>query len=861
MIVEGTIEGLVEDRGFGFISAPGLSKNIFFHFSCLHGVRFEDLQKDSRVHVEYEDGPRGLAATSVRIKDGADKDINDEPKDGDDRFYNPYNFVRFLEPLEPESGPSKVSGDQLQSQSNPFGALAAIRDKVRPSESKQDTSIAKTLLGRCAPPPHDRYVGLTGRIICRLKAVTPLFVSDSEDIKIDGKHKSYRFFQIDQKPAIPASSLRGMVRSVFEAATSSCMIHLDAAKGLTRHATDNEAREMVPARVVKDPDSESGLALELLPGNTPYLPGQEPGRGQYAYAAWVPCYLSETLRSSKNTPGPTDYGRRNNLNLDLGRFLENKCWAVLRPYEHPRQHFKFYSVIALALDENDEGLKSREPGDILGCGYLHITNQNIENKHDERFFFRSEQLGEAGPKDRVELSRANVACYEALITEYQERHQSELSQRQRPGDGIPPRDPNVPDRFDSNPQKHKPALSWHIIDKEMKQLHLGTLVYAVIDNHRKVEFMAPVARPRVFYRDRIGQRLPYVFKDALRSSLPGNLDPCRDSEHLCPTCRTFGWVMPGSDLPKQADQQPACADHLLMTANPSERTNKLPAFAGRLRFTNGKASGEPRRLPPVALAILSSPKPTAKRFYIANGDNQQYAKAGQREHWSESNAWNAYDDPTNFLRGRKFFRHHRTVTQQEYRRAGGRADDQNRTVKDALEPGATFEFQIDFENLAPLELGALLWSLELDGKGHHRLGFGKPLGFGSVRLQVRALELLAPSDRYASIKPRAGWSDAMKHKTSWVEQFRRELAATYPQGKEGFDAMPNIADLLTLLCEPAMDLPIHYPRTKKKPDPEGKNFEWFMANKKGPGLVLRWPASDKGLPLLERKTGGPHGHR
>ena len=71
MIVEGTIEGLVEDRGFGFISAPGLSKNIFFHFSCLHGVRFEDLQKDSRVHVEYEDGPRGLAATSVRIMDGA----------------------------------------------------------------------------------------------------------------------------------------------------------------------------------------------------------------------------------------------------------------------------------------------------------------------------------------------------------------------------------------------------------------------------------------------------------------------------------------------------------------------------------------------------------------------------------------------------------------------------------------------------------------------------------------------------------------------------------------------------------------------------------------------------------------------
>lgn len=76
------------------------------------------------------------------------------------RFLNPYNFVRTLEVRNPRAAP---------------------------------------LLGRCAPP-HDRYVGLTGRVICRLTATTPIFVSDSEDVAketFNGKeHCSHRFSAI-----------------------------------------------------------------------------------------------------------------------------------------------------------------------------------------------------------------------------------------------------------------------------------------------------------------------------------------------------------------------------------------------------------------------------------------------------------------------------------------------------------------------------------------------------------------------------------------------------------------------------------------------------------------------------------------
>ncbi|MEM2146239.1 MAG: RAMP superfamily CRISPR-associated protein, partial [Candidatus Jordarchaeaceae archaeon] len=109
------------------------------------------------------------------------------------RFLNPYNFVRYL------------------------------------LQGEEDGTSETKLLGRCAPPPHDRYLGLTGRIECELEAITPIFVSDSEFVDYDTRrdHKSYRFFRVKNEQgneyfAIPSTSLRGMLRSVFEAVTNSC---------------------------------------------------------------------------------------------------------------------------------------------------------------------------------------------------------------------------------------------------------------------------------------------------------------------------------------------------------------------------------------------------------------------------------------------------------------------------------------------------------------------------------------------------------------------------------------------------------------------------------------------------------------
>ena len=54
------------DKGFGFISAEGLAKDIFFHSKNLVGVAFDDLREGEAVTFETEDSPKGQNAVNVQ---------------------------------------------------------------------------------------------------------------------------------------------------------------------------------------------------------------------------------------------------------------------------------------------------------------------------------------------------------------------------------------------------------------------------------------------------------------------------------------------------------------------------------------------------------------------------------------------------------------------------------------------------------------------------------------------------------------------------------------------------------------------------------------------------------------------------
>ena len=625
-MAKGTIKRIIRDRGFGFIKPSGSGEDIFFHRSTVQGVKFEALREGDEVTYESEMGRKGARATGVRAV-GKASAPDEEPY----RFLNPYNFVSYL--------PS-------------------------PLIDMKEASPEQKLLWRCPPPPHDRYVGLKGRITCEVKAVTPLFVSDSHAVKKDQhKHKSYRFFEYEGRAALPATTLRGAMRSVFEAVTNSCFSVFDSRR-LSYRLPATRATELVPSRIERH---NGQWMLRLLSGFVSMTPGKRPSG---TYAATV--HLYDPIR-----------GRRIKIpKVDLhGMGHEDECYALVE------KKGIFTYVQAVAESQEDLPRPSQNSQKIVQ-GWLCINNQNVDNKRKERFFFR-DPMNTTGPR-LIPLPDPARKAYEDLIADYQLRHEDRVKERKESGQPL------------DKPTRSEEALSRYMYNRADRKVHEGTLVYAALSGSAqnpqvKGILMAPAAIPRVSYENTIGDLLPYAY-----------LHPCQDLETLCPACRAFGWVRK-------------------VEAEEELPVNKLVALAGRLRFSHGELLEDKGTLPPTTLAILSSPKPTTTRFYLR--PTRTRPVDGLRDE-------QAGYDGDNMIRGRKFYRHHGEADPQEYERATDHAfdgkDDQNRTIRGARKPGTRFEFTIDFHNMTEVELGALLWTLELQEgqrRGYHRIGLCQAIGF------------------------------------------------------------------------------------------------------------------------------------
>lgn len=60
----GKIKTLTE-KGFGFISREGETKDLFFHANDLSGIMFNELQVGDTVNFEVVEGDKGPSAKSV----------------------------------------------------------------------------------------------------------------------------------------------------------------------------------------------------------------------------------------------------------------------------------------------------------------------------------------------------------------------------------------------------------------------------------------------------------------------------------------------------------------------------------------------------------------------------------------------------------------------------------------------------------------------------------------------------------------------------------------------------------------------------------------------------------------------------
>ena len=68
--------------------------------------------------------------------------------------------------------------------------------------------------------------------------------------------------------------------------------------------------------------------------------------------------------------------------------------------------------------------------------------------------------------------------------------------------------------------------------------------------------------------------------------------------------------------------------------------------------------------------------------------------------------------------------------------------------------GAKTQFEVYVDQLSLVELGALFEILDLPYGHNHKLGMGKALGLGSVKISIASTDIFTSKDRYAHLEDR-----------------------------------------------------------------------------------------------------------
>lgn len=649
---------------------------------------------------------------------------------------------------------------------------------VRVPDAPKPTDAETTLLWRCPPPPHDRRTGLSGRIECDIEVLTPLFVSDSDGVTTDDNgHDTYPFFNVNGQRLIPGTSLRGPIRSVFEAVTNSTFgVFNDSDQPLFYRMPPEKALGLVPA--ILEQNANGKAHLRLLPGRLDVQP-----KSKNLYAAWLPAYPNRDklqLRDERKH-------RHVLAKRDLVRVPEDcrdgsECWGAIRKTTNRDKGFPHWQVDFIHKDERAvrDWIDREGSGHRAMLGYVYATGLNIDLKQYERFFFYDPNK----PAEYASLAAEVANRYNALMQDYHDREE-EIS--------------NSLSSQASGSRRLQPS----IFIKHQFKLFYGALVYVELTGSRgnyEAKALYPVNVSRVAYTTPVKDLLP---KHAL---------PATDYDALCLASRVFGWVHPRAD----------------------DNLQQRVAYAGRVQFSHALVNEDDMEPGPFTLQVLGSPNPTSVEFYL-NIHPRNVNAHRDKPH--------GYDAPDVSLKGRKLYRHHGEITMRSKEVQAQEATKFNRSLTEVVKPGARLRFSIDFQNLQPVELGALLWTLQLqqgDWQGVHRIGYGKPLGLGSVRIATRQLWLIDPKARYVDGDEGIFEDTSPEH---YVTAFVAAMQRLYGQP---LSQQAHFKDLASLLDRNGADRPVHYPRQGNTNE---KNFEWFMANKKRKTpRVLPYPTEDERLP-------------
>ena len=572
----------------------------------------------------------------------------------------------------------------------------------------------------------------TGHIPVKLTTVTPLVL-----LKDDGRERNPREHQTyDVFDRIPESSLRGMLRSAYEVVTNSRYACFSNEDRLAYRMRPQEALNLIPAVIENGAGGQ--LVARLYTGTsipTNRGPGNGAGGRGPMYAAMLTRYHSNAGLNSNCVAYNARSGRMDPYEPQTGHEVS----AEIVSSRHDRPFYRFWKAVQVW----PRGSPAPQTQGRVVTGRVLITNQNMRNKHDERIFFNPEP-------HTFPITEAIQKAWEMRIKSYRDAHSEDeiFGREDHTRHHV---DPWVKIGDDPGDTAWSPHLyhdgknrdRWGGTPHDAANLSPNDMVYARCEfNGNTITGIADIY-PVMISRE--------LYADSPKDLLDPSLQPAKQRSELSPADRLFGWV-PQLDSQEQNRERQPYKGRIRVVCEDRSRPEIVQRFDGET----------------LPLTILGQPKPAQGRFYVANDQ-------GEPQH--ETNKVDAgYDaNQGKRLRGRKQYWHHKGLeaelteekqtecywqpstedrTQvkrkgryQEYRRpnkdGNPQRDSQNRSIKGWIKPGTEFRVSLYVQNLQPEEIGALLWLLSLnkglgaDNEKHYfKLGYGKPLGFGSVRLDV-----------------------------------------------------------------------------------------------------------------------------
>lgn len=223
----------------------------------------------------------------------------------------------------------------------------------------------------------------------------------------------------------------------------------------------------------------------------------------------------------------------------------------------------------------------------------------------------------------------------------------------------------------------------------------------------------------------------------------------------------------------------------------NKRENSDQSRAGRIFVSDAICTSDGNDIwyeeQPIIPQILASPKPTTFQHYLVQPEENQAAKPKLKHYASEGTV----------IRGHKLYWH-----------KGSRPDFKHPQPQEAQEKQATqitkikpiksdvsFKFTIHFENLSNIEIGALLWVLDIAKNDDYRLslGMGKPLGMGAVKIES-TLHLSDREQRYSNLFEGNVWAvgETLKDDPGFASEFENYIAGSFRE-------IPRIQMLLSML--------------------------------------------------------------